>query len=112
MLSTSDAQPFFNGESYSISTGSESVDAWADIVSNAFAEMNQFSPDSNFIMLHVIAREIFTHQQQKVHKVKQNSAVSVSHIQLQDCLPMILFRMCGAAVARMLNVRKGSSIHE
>ena len=106
VLSTSDAQPFFDGESDSISTGSESVEAWADILSNAFAEMNQLSPDSNFIMLHTIAREIFAHQQQEVYKVKQNSAVSESHPVMRPSPDDSLFRMCGAEVARMVNVRK------
>ena len=34
VLSTSDAQPFFDGENDSISTGSESVDAWADSINS------------------------------------------------------------------------------
>ena len=79
VLSTRDAQPFFDGENDSMSTSSESVDAWGDIVSSAFAEMNQLSPDSNSIMLHTIAREIFALRQQEVYKMKQNAVVSVPH---------------------------------
>ena len=107
MLSTSDAQPFFDGENDSMLTGSESVDAWADIVSNAFAKMNQLSPDSNFITLHTIAWEIFAHHQQEVYNIKQNGVVSVLAPSPDDSL----FRMCGAEVARMVSVRKGRLQH-
>lgn len=41
VLSTSDAQQFFDVENDSMSTGSESVDAWADIT---FVKRNQLSP--------------------------------------------------------------------
>ena len=109
VLATSDAQPFFDGENDSMSTGSESVDAWADIVSSAFAEMNQLSPESNFIMLHTIAREIFAHHQQEVYEMKQNAVVSVPHPAPSP--DDSLFRMCGAEVARMVNVRKGRLQH-
>ena len=108
MLATSDARPFFDGENDSMSTGSDSVDAWADIVSNAFAEMNQLSPESNFIMLHTIAWEIFAHHQE-VYKMKQNAVVSVPHPEPSP--DDSLFRMCGAEVARMVNVRKGRLQH-
>lgn len=95
-----------------MSTGSESVDAWADIVSDAFAEMNRLSPDSNFIMLHTIAREIFAHRKQEVYNIKQNAVVSVPHLVVPSPeSDDSLFRMCGAEVARMVNVRKGRLQH-
>ena len=93
-----------------MSTGSESVDAWANIVSNAFAEMNQLSPDSNFIMLHTIAWEIFAHGQQEVYNIKQNAVISVPHV-VAPSPDNSLFRMCGAEVARMVDVRKGRLQH-
>ena len=79
-------------------------------VSTAFAEMNQLSPDSNFIMLHTIAREIFGHHQQEVYNIKQNAVVSVPH-PVAPSPDDYLFRMCGAEVARMVNVRKGRLQH-
>ena len=66
--------------------------------------MNQLSPESNFIMLHTIAQEIFAHHQQEVYKMKQNAVVSVPHPAPSP--DDSLFRMCGAEVARMVNIRK------
>ena len=106
VLSTSDAQPFFDGEDDTISvvTGSESINAWSDIVSDALDEMKDLSSESNFIMLHTIARGIFDHQQQQVYEHKHKPVVSVIHPAPSP--DDSLFRMCGAEIARMIKVRK------
>lgn len=86
---------------YLWSLGSESINAWSEIVSDA---MKDLSSESNFIMLHATARGIFDHQQQQVYEHKHKSVVSVAHpVPSPDDS---LFRMCGAEIARMIKVRK------
>ena len=61
-------------------------------------------------MLHTIAWEIFGHHQQEVYNIKQTAVVSVPH-PVAPSPDDSLFRMCGAEVARMVNVRKGRLQH-
>ena len=60
-LATCDAQPFFDGEIDTIAFDSSAVNAWSDILSSALADITPFSPETNFIMLHTIAREVYDH---------------------------------------------------
>ena len=75
-LATCDAQPFFDGESDSVAFDSGALDAWSEILSSALADISPFSPETNFIMLHTIAREVYDHQQQKIYEKKNNTPKS------------------------------------
>ena len=53
-------------------------------------------------MLHTIAREVYDHQQQKIYEKKTTPPNLPHPVSSEDGA---LFRMCGAEVARMMNVR-------
>ena len=93
---------FFDGEADSIAFDSNAVGAWSDILSSALVEITSLSPETNFIMLHMIAREVYDHQQQQMYKRKTTTLSLPRQVTSEDDA---LFRMCGAEVARMMKVR-------
>ena len=101
-LATCDAQPFFDGENDSVAFNSGALDAWSGILSSALANISPLSPETNFIMLHTIAREVYDHQQQKIYEKKTTPPNLTLPASSEDGA---LFRMCGAEVSRMMNVR-------
>ena len=77
-LATCDAQPIFDGESDSVAFDSGAPDAWSEIFSSALADISPFSPETNFIMLHTITREVYDHQQQKIYEKKNDTPKSTT----------------------------------
>ena len=102
-LSTSDAQPFYDGDVDPIAFDSGAVSAWSDILTSALIEITPMLPETNLIMLHTIAREVYDHQQQQIYTKKQTDPSTSQHVTSEDDA---LFRMCGAEVARMMKFRK------
>ena len=106
LLSTCEAQPLFDGESRALD--SSAVHAWFEILTSALAEIIPLSPETNLIMLHTIAREVYDHQQQQIYEQKTTDPGSTS-LQAQIAAKSnddALLRMCGAEVARMIKSRK------
>ena len=87
---TCDAQPFFDGENDSVAFDSGALDAWSEILSSALANISPFSPETNFIMLHTIAREVYDHQQQKKSMKKKHPRIYHN----QQALKMVLSLEC------------------
>ena len=104
-LAISDAQDDSDTEYLAILPTSSAAEEWSTIHIHAQLKINEVKSDTNLIVLHSIAKQVFNHQQERVIAHKAESTPS-SVTQPSPSPDDALLRMCGAEVARSLKSLK------